>query len=142
MDNHFVPNLTIGPVACSALRNYGACDWGGQKGVDVPGYGFLIYTLNTPLMLTGVIHDIDVHLMVSPVDNIVGAFADAGASYITFHPEASLHIDRSLQLIRSLGCKPGLAFSPSTTLDCLKYVMDKVSRCCSMTLTTTCAASS
>ncbi len=93
-------------------------------------------------MLTGVIHDIDVHLMVSPVDNIVGAFADAGASYITFHPEASLHINRSLQLIRSLGCKSGLVFNPSTTLDCLKYVMDKVSCCCSMTLTTTCTASS
>ncbi len=83
-------------------------------------------------------HDIDVHLMVSPVDSIVGNFAEAGASYITFHPEASLHIDRSLQLIRSLSCKSGLVFNPSTSLDCLKYVMDKVIRCCSsMTLTTT-----
>merc|ERR1712039_909396 len=96
MDNHYVPNLTIGPMVCKALRNYG---------ITAP---------------------IDVHLMVSPVDRIIGDFADAGASYITFHPEATGHIDRSLQLVRSLGCKSGLVFNPSTSLDILKYVMDKV----------------
>jgi ribulose-phosphate 3-epimerase len=96
MDNHYVPNLTIGPLICSALRKHG---------VTAP---------------------IDVHLMVSPVDRIVGDFADAGASYITFHPEASPHVDRTLQLIRSLGCKAGLVFNPATPLDILKYVMDKV----------------
>merc|ERR1719506_133275 len=96
MDNHFVPNLTIGPMVCSALKGYG---------IKAP---------------------IDVHLMVSPVDAIIQDFADAGADYITFHPEATLHIDRSLSLIRSKGCKSGLVFNPSTSLDCLKYVMDKV----------------
>ena len=96
MDNHYVPNLTIGPMVCSALRKYG---------VTAP---------------------IDAHLMVKPVDRIIGDFIDAGASYITFHPEASEHIDRSLQLIRAGGCKSGLLFNPATPLDCLKYVMDKV----------------
>lgn len=96
MDNHYVPNLTIGPLVCTALRNHG---------VTAP---------------------IDVHLMVSPVDRIVSDFAAAGASYITFHPEASPHVDRTLQLIRSEGCKAGLVFNPATPLDCLKYVMDKV----------------
>jgi len=96
MDNHYVPNLTIGPLVCSALRKHG---------VEAP---------------------IDVHLMVSPVDRIVTDFAKAGASYITFHPEASPHVDRTLQLIRSEGCKSGLVFNPATPLDCLKYVMDKV----------------
>jgi ribulose-phosphate 3-epimerase len=96
MDNHYVPNLTIGPLVCSALRKYG---------IEAP---------------------IDVHLMVSPVDRIIGDFADAGASYITFHPEATTHIDRTLQLIRAAGCKSGLVFNPATSLDCLKYVMDKV----------------
>merc|ERR1719199_368357 len=96
MDNHFVPNLTIGPMVCSALRNHG---------VTAP---------------------IDVHLMVSPVDRIIEDFADAGASYITFHPEASTHIDRSLSLIRSKGCKAGLVFNPGTSLDCCRYVMDKI----------------
>ncbi|MBH9344999.1 ribulose-phosphate 3-epimerase [Pseudomonas aeruginosa] len=96
MDNHYVPNLTIGPMVCSALRKYG---------VSAP---------------------IDVHLMVSPVDRIIGDFIEAGATYITFHPEASQHIDRSLQLIRDGGCKAGLVFNPTTPLDVLKYVMDKV----------------
>lgn len=96
MDNHYVPNLTIGPMVCKALRNY------------------------------GVTAEIDVHLMVKPVDQLIGDFLEAGASYITFHPEASEHIDRSLQLIRDNGCKSGLVFNPATPLDCLKYVMDKV----------------
>ncbi len=96
MDNHYVPNLTIGPLVCEALRKH------------------------------GVTAEIDVHLMVKPVDRIIPDFAKAGASYITFHPEASEHIDRSLQLIRQLGCKSGLVFNPATPLDCLKYVMDKV----------------
>lgn len=96
MDNHYVPNLTIGPLVCEALRKH------------------------------GVTADIDVHLMVKPVDRIIPDFAKAGASYITFHPEASEHIDRSLQLIRESGCKSGLVFNPATPLDCLKYVMDKV----------------
>lgn len=96
MDNHYVPNLTIGPMVCTALRKYG---------ITAP---------------------IDVHLMVSPVDRIIGDFIEAGASYITFHPEASGHIDRSLQLIRDGGCKAGLVFNPATSLDALKYVMDKV----------------
>ena len=96
MDNHFVPNLTIGPLICEALRNYG---------IEAP---------------------IDVHLMVEPVDRIIPDFAKAGASYITFHPEASRHIDRSLALIRDEGCKAGLVFNPATPLDCLEYVMDKV----------------
>jgi len=96
MDNHYVPNLTIGPMVCKALRDHG---------VTAP---------------------IDVHLMVQPVDALIGMFADAGASYITFHPDASTHVDRSLQLIRSAGCKAGLVFNPATSLDTLKYVMDKV----------------
>ncbi|MGA1561559.1 MAG: ribulose-phosphate 3-epimerase [Gammaproteobacteria bacterium] len=96
MDNHYVPNLTIGPLVCEALRKHG---------VTAP---------------------IDVHLMVKPVDRIIPDFADAGASYITFHPEASEHVDRTLQLIRSAGCKSGLVFNPATPLDYLKYVMDKV----------------
>lgn len=96
MDNHYVPNLTIGPVVCAALRNH------------------------------GITADIDVHLMVKPVDRIIPDFAKAGASYITFHPEASEHIDRSLQLIRDQGCKSGLVFNPATPLDHLHYVLDKV----------------
>jgi ribulose-phosphate 3-epimerase len=96
MDNHYVPNLTIGPMVCKALRDHG---------VTAP---------------------IDVHLMVSPVDRIIGDFADAGASFITFHPEATNHIDRSLQLIKSKGCKAGLVFNPATSLDYAKYVLDKI----------------
>jgi ribulose-phosphate 3-epimerase len=96
MDNHYVPNLTIGPMVCKALRNYG---------VTAP---------------------IDVHLMVSPVDRIIGDFIEAGASYITFHPEASEHVDRSLQLIKSGGCKAGLVFNPATPLHYLDYVLDKI----------------
>ena len=96
MDNHYVPNLTFGPVIVKALRNYG---------------------VTAPL---------DVHLMIKPVDRIISEFTEAGASYITFHPEASEHIDRSLQLIRDNGCKSGLVFNPATPLDCLEYVMDKV----------------
>jgi len=96
MDNHYVPNLTIGPVVCEALRKY------------------------------GVKAEIDVHLMVKPVDRIIPDFAKAGANYITFHPEASEHIDRSLQLVRDCGCKSGLVFNPATPLDHLEYVLDKV----------------
>jgi ribulose-phosphate 3-epimerase len=96
MDNHYVPNLTIGPMVCKALRSHG---------VSAP---------------------IDVHLMVSPVDSLVEDFADAGASYITFHPDASTHVDRTLQLIRNAGCKSGLVFNPAAGLEVLKYVMDKV----------------
>ena len=96
MDNHYVPNLTIGPMVCEALRKHG---------VTAP---------------------IDVHLMVSPVDDLIRMFIDAGASYITFHPEASKHIDRSLQLIRDGGCKAGLVFNPATPLSYMDYVMDKL----------------
>ncbi|MFP5506088.1 MAG: ribulose-phosphate 3-epimerase [Gammaproteobacteria bacterium] len=96
MDNHYVPNLTIGPLVCEALRKF------------------------------GIKAEIDVHLMVKPVDRIIPDFAKAGASYITFHPEASEHIDRTLQLIKAEGCKSGLVFNPATPLDYLKYVMDKV----------------
>jgi ribulose-phosphate 3-epimerase len=96
MDNHYVPNLTIGPLVCEALRKHG---------VTAP---------------------IDVHLMVKPVDRIIPDFAKAGASYITFHPEASEHIDRTLMLIRDSGCKAGLVFNPTTPLSYLDYVMDKV----------------
>ncbi|MFT4608758.1 MAG: ribulose-phosphate 3-epimerase [Chitinophagales bacterium] len=96
MDNHYVPNLTIGPMVCDALRNHG---------VTAP---------------------IDVHLMVKPVDRIIPDFAKAGASYITFHPEASDHVDRSLGLVRDCGCKTGLVFNPATPLSYLEYVMDKV----------------
>ncbi len=93
MDNHYVPNLTIGPMVCKALRNYG---------IEAP---------------------IDVHLMVDPVDDLIGQFADAGASYITFHPEASKHIDRSLQLIKQAGCKAGLVLNPATPLEVVKHVL-------------------
>jgi len=96
MDNHYVPNLTIGPMVCKALRDHG---------VTAP---------------------IDVHLMVSPVDDLIRMFADAGADYITFHPEGSNHIDRSLQLVRDLGCKAGLVINPGTGLDVAKWVMDKI----------------
>ena len=96
MDNHYVPNLTIGPMVCQALRDYG---------ISAP---------------------IDVHLMVKPVDSLVPEFAKAGASYITFHPEASEHIDRTLSLIKEQGCKSGLVFNPATSLDALEYVMDKI----------------
>lgn len=96
MDNHYVPNLTIGPLVCDALRKHG---------ITAP---------------------IDVHLMVKPVDRIIPDFAKAGATYITFHPEASEHIDRSLQLIHDEGCKAGLVFNPATPLDYLTYVIDKV----------------
>ena len=96
MDNHYVPNLSVGPMVCSALRNYG---------ITAP---------------------IDVHLMVKPVDALVGMFADAGASYITFHPDASTHVDRTLQLIRDAGCKSGLVFNPASSLDARQYVLDKV----------------
>jgi ribulose-phosphate 3-epimerase len=96
MDNHYVPNLTIGPLVCEALRDH------------------------------GVTADIDVHMMVKPVDRIIPDFAKAGATYITFHPEASEHIDRSLQLIRECGCKSGLVFNPATPLSYLDYVLDKV----------------
>ncbi len=96
MDNHYVPNLTIGPLVCDALRSH------------------------------GVTADIDVHLMVKPVDRIIPDFAKAGATYITFHPEGSEHIDRSLSLVRESGCKSGLVFNPATPLSCLEHVMDKV----------------
>ncbi len=96
MDNHYVPNLTIGPMVCRALRDHG---------IEAP---------------------IDVHLMVSPVDRLVEDFASAGANYISFHPEASEHPDRTLQLIRNCGCRAGLVFNPATPLTWLEYVMDKV----------------
>lgn len=96
MDNHYVPNLTVGPMVCRALRDH------------------------------GVKADIDVHLMIKPVDRIVPDFAAAGATYITFHPEASEHVDRTLQLIRDAGCRPGLVFNPATPLNHLDYVMDKL----------------
>ncbi|MFT4998974.1 MAG: ribulose-phosphate 3-epimerase [Flavobacteriales bacterium] len=96
MDNHYVPNLTIGPMICKALRDYG---------ITAP---------------------IDVHLMVSPVDSLISDFAKAGASYITFHPEASDHVDRSLQLIRDEGCKAGLVFNPASGLEAAKYVMERL----------------
>ena len=96
MDNHFVPNLTMGPMICKSLRDH------------------------------GVVAPIDVHLMVNPVDEMIRIFADAGANYITFHPEASQHVDRSLQLIRDLGCKAGLVINPATGLDVAQWVMDKM----------------
>jgi ribulose-phosphate 3-epimerase len=96
MDNHYVPNLTIGPLVCEALRKH------------------------------GITAEIDVHLMVKPVDRIIPDFAKAGATYITFHPEASEHVDRTLQLIRDCGCKSGLVFNPATPLNYLDYVMDKI----------------
>lgn len=96
MDNHYVPNLTIGPLVCQALRDHG---------VTAP---------------------IDVHLMVKPVDHLITEFAKAGATYITFHPEASEHVDRSIELIHSLGCKAGLVFNPATPLSYLDYVLEKI----------------
>ena len=96
MDNHYVPNLTIGPLVCESLR---------KAGIRAP---------------------IDVHLMVSPVDALVPEFARAGASYISFHPEATQHVDRTIQLIRDSGCKPGLVFNPATPLNWLDYVIDKI----------------
>ena len=96
MDNHYVPNLTIGPMVCEALRNH---------------------NISAP---------IDVHLMGTPVDDLILEFAKAGASYISFHPEATLHPDRSLQLVRDQGCKSGLVFNPGTPIDCLEYLIDKV----------------
>lgn len=96
MDNHYVPNLTIGPMVCKALRDY---------------------SIKAP---------IDVHLMVSPVDDLIGQFIDVGASYITFHPEASQHIDRSLQMIKDGGCKAGLVFNPATPLHYLDHVLDRL----------------
>ena len=96
MDNHYVPNLTIGPMVCKALRDFG---------IEAP---------------------IDVHLMVEPVDALIGMFADAGASVISFHPDASTHVDRSLQMIRDAGCEAGLVFNPAAGLEPLRYVMDKV----------------
>lgn len=96
MDNHYVPNLTFGSMICEALRNYG---------ISAP---------------------IDVHLMVSPVDDLIKQFADAGATYITFHPEASSHVDRSIQLIKSLGCKAGLVLNPATPLSALDYTLDNL----------------
>jgi len=96
MDNHYVPNLTVGPMVCKALRNYG---------ITAP---------------------IDVHLMVEPVDDLIGQFADAGATYITFHPEASKHVDRSLQLIKDAGCQAGLVLNPASSLESVTYVLDKI----------------
>ncbi|MRX28013.1 ribulose-phosphate 3-epimerase [Kangiella sp. HZ709] len=96
MDNHYVPNLTIGPMVCQALRDYG---------IKAP---------------------IDVHLMVKPVDRIIPDFAKAGATYISFHPEATEHLDRTIGLIKEQGCKAGLVLNPATPLDCLEYVMDKL----------------
>jgi len=96
MDNHYVPNLTIGPMVCEALRRHG---------VTAP---------------------IDVHLMVQPVDDLIASFAEAGASYITFHPDASIHVDRSLQLIRDAGCLSGLVLNPATGLESIRYALDKV----------------
>ena len=96
MDNHYVPNLTIGPLVCESLR---------KAGIKAP---------------------IDVHLMISPVDALVPEFAKAGASYISFHPEATQHVDRTIQLIRDSGCRPGLVFNPATPLNWLDYVIDKI----------------
>ena len=96
MDNHYVPNLSVGPLVCAALRKH------------------------------GVVAPIDVHLMVSPVDRIISDFAEAGASFITFHPQASEHVDRTVQLIRDEGCKAGLVFNPATPLSYLEYVIDKL----------------
>jgi len=96
MDNHYVPNLTIGPMVCKALRKH---------------------KITAP---------IDVHLMVTPVDQLIQDFAEAGASYISFHPDATPHVDRSLQLIRDKGCNAGLVFNPGSSIDCLQYLMDKV----------------
>ncbi|MBL8197862.1 MAG: ribulose-phosphate 3-epimerase [Chromatiales bacterium] len=96
MDNHYVPNLTIGPLVCEALR---------KRGIKAP---------------------IDVHLMVKPVDELARAFAGAGASWISFHPEATRHVDRTISLIRELGCRPGLVLNPATPLDCLDYTLPQL----------------
>ncbi len=96
MDNHYVPNLSFGPMVCEALRKYG---------VQAP---------------------VDVHLMVEPVDDLIRRFADAGASYITFHPEASRHVDRSLQLIHDSGCQAGLVLNPATSLETVRHVLDRL----------------
>lgn len=96
MDNHYVPNLTIGPMVCQALRKYG---------ISAP---------------------IDVHLMVEPVDDMISMFADAGADYITFHPEASRHVDRSIQLIKQKGCKAGLVLNPATPIDAVRHVLPQL----------------
>lgn len=96
MDNHYVPNLTIGPMVCKALRNYG---------ITAP---------------------VDVHLMVEPVDDMIAMFADAGADYITFHPEASRHVDRSIQLIKQKGCKAGLVLNPATPIDSVRHVLPQL----------------
>ncbi|AFI97246.1 ribulose-phosphate 3-epimerase [Acinetobacter baumannii] len=96
MDNHYVPNLTMGPQVCSALRS---------EGIQAP---------------------IDVHLMASPVDSLIVDFAKAGANYISIHPDATIHLDRSIQLIKDLGCKAGLVFNPATSLDSCKYLMDNI----------------
>ncbi|GAB2190451.1 ribulose-phosphate 3-epimerase [Sessilibacter sp. MAH1] len=96
MDNHYVPNLTVGPMVAKALRNYG---------IEAP---------------------IDVHLMVEPVDDLIGQFADAGATYITFHPEASRHVDRSIQLIKAAGCKAGLVLNPATEVSSIKTVLPQL----------------
>ena len=99
MDNHYVPNLTFGPMICQAIRDYG---------------------ITAPM---------DVHLMVEPVDRLIQGFAKAGADYILFHPEASKHVDRSLQLIKDLGCKVGLVLNIATPLNAIEYVMDKLGPC-------------
>ena len=96
MDNHYVPNLSFGPMVLKALR---------RRGITAP---------------------VDVHLMTKPVDRLIDEFVEAGADYITFHPEASEHVDRSLQMIKESGCKAGLALNPATTLDCLEYLLDKI----------------
>lgn len=96
MDNHYVPNLTFGPMICQAIREYG---------IEAP---------------------LDVHLMVEPVDSLIGSFADAGASYITFHPEASRHVDRSIAMIRDAGCKPGLVLNPASSLAQIEWVLDQL----------------
>lgn len=97
MDNHYVPNLTIGPLVCKALRGY--------------------------MDRSGIEAEIDVHLMVDPVDDLIGRFAEAGATWITFHPEASRHVDRSIQLIRAAGCKPGLVLNPAVSIDTIRHVL-------------------
>jgi ribulose-phosphate 3-epimerase len=96
MDNHYVPNLTVGPLVCASLRKH------------------------------GIVAPIDVHLMVRPVDRLVQDFASAGATFISFHPEASEHVDRTIGLIREMGCRPGLVLNPATTLECLDYTLDKL----------------
>jgi len=96
MDNHFVPNLTVGPMVCQALRDYG---------------------ISAPL---------DVHLMVQPVDAIIKDFANAGATSISFHPEASIHVDRTISIIREHGCSPGIAINPATSLSCIDYLIEQV----------------